>query len=177
MRALVCYESMYGNTRQVAEAIAAGLRPSITVSVAPVGTVANEDLEGFDLLVVGAPTHAHGLPRASSRKEATARASAPDDPRAIEPGADAPGVREWLDGLARLETAFAAFDTRVDMSPIVTGRASKGIAKRMRRMGAVEASPPESFLVLKDDTLRPGEVDRARAWGAQLAQRASAAAT
>ena len=177
MRALICYESMYGNTRHVAEAIGDGLRPTMAVSVVPVGTVANEDLEGFDLLVVGAPTHAHGLPRTSSRKEAVARASAPDDPRSIEPGADAQGVREWLDGLGTLEMAVATFDTRVDMSPILTGRASKGIAKRMRRLGAVEASPPESFLVLKDDTLKPGEVDRARAWGAQLAQRVSATAT
>jgi sulfite reductase alpha subunit-like flavoprotein len=170
VRALVCYESMYGNTHQVAEAIAEGLRASFDVSVAPVGAVGAEDLGGVDLLVVGAPTHAHGLPRASSREEATTRAAAADDPRSIEPTAEGPGAREWLDRSGALTTRSAAFDTRVDLSPILTGRASKAIAKRLRRLGAEEASPPESFLVRKDDTLVPGELDRARAWGSQLAR-------
>jgi hypothetical protein len=175
MRALVCYESMYGNTRSVAEAIAEGLRPTLDVSVRPVGAVADPDLAGFDLVVVGAPTHAHGLPRPSSRGEAAARASGPDDPRSIEPAAEGPGVREWLDRSGALTTRAAAFDTRVDLSPILTGRASKAIAKRLRRLGAEEASPPESFLVRKDDTLKPGELDRARTWGSELARRVTSA--
>jgi hypothetical protein len=63
----------------------------------------------------------------------------------------------------------------VDLSPILTGRASKAIAKRLRRLGADEASPPESFLVRKDDTLKPGELDRARTWGSELARRVTSA--
>jgi hypothetical protein len=173
MRALVCYESMYGNTRAIAEAIADGLGSDLDVSVRPVGALGGQDLDGVDLLVVGAPTHAHGLPRPSSRDDAAGRASAPGDPRSVEPAAQGPGVREWLEGLGSLAASAAAFDTRVDLSPILTGRASKGIAKRLRRLGAGEASPPESFLVHKDDTLVDGELDRARAWGAELAHRAS----
>jgi hypothetical protein len=171
MRALVCYESMYGNTHSVAEAIADGLRPQLDVSVVPVGAVGDTDLEGLDLLVVGAPTHAHGLPRPSSREEATTRASGADDPRSVDASAEGPGVREWLQRSGSLSTPAAAFDTRVDLSPILTGRASKVIAKRLRRLGAQEAAPPESFLVHKDDTLVAGELDRARAWGSGLARR------
>lgn len=167
MRALVCYESMYGNTRQVAEAIGAGLRAGCDVTVIPVGEVGDLDLGQIDLLVVGAPTHVHGLPRPASRHDAATKAGTSDS-RRLEAGAEGPGVREWLEGLDHLDARVVAFDTRVDMSPILTGRASKGLDKRLRRAGGHQASPPESFLVDKEDTLLPGVAARATEWGARL---------
>lgn len=70
MRAVIVYESMFGSTRYVAEAIAEGLADCAEVSVVPVAHANAEVLDGVDLLVVGAPTHLHGLPRPSSRRMA-----------------------------------------------------------------------------------------------------------
>ena len=69
MRAVIVYESMYGNTHAVANSVAEGLRDeACDVTVVPVGR-ATEELTGHcDLLVVGGPTHMHGLPRPSTRK-------------------------------------------------------------------------------------------------------------
>lgn len=62
----------------------------------------------------------------------------------------------------------AAFDTRANMSPVLTGRASKGIAKQLRRHGFDLVAEPESFLVTKDTYLEPEETARARRWGRDL---------
>ena len=70
MRALVVYESMYGNTHLVADAIAVGLAPLGAVEVVPVGGATDAVLAGADLLVVGGPTHVHGMSSAMSRKGA-----------------------------------------------------------------------------------------------------------
>src|SRR5437899_237935 len=113
MRALVVYESMYGNTRAVATAIAEGLRAFYQVDVAPVGAAAPDLVVGADLLVVGGPTHMHGLSRASSRRIAVEAARKPGGPD-LDPDAQGQGVREWLDALANVERSTAAsFDTRL----------------------------------------------------------------
>jgi menaquinone-dependent protoporphyrinogen IX oxidase len=169
MRAVVSYESMYGNTRRVAEAVAQGLRAGLDVRVMPISELPDDALVGADLLVLGAPTHVHGLPRASTREDAARKASAPGDPRSLEETATRPGMREWLEAHPMLQKPVATFDTRVAMSPVITGRASKGIAKRLRHAGAETVVPAESFLVRGDDTLVPGELERAEAWGRALA--------
>jgi hypothetical protein len=66
----------------------------------------------------------------------------------------------------------AAFDTRIDKSPMLTGAASRGIAKRLKKAGYEVVADPESFFV--DDSEGPlaeGELDRAKAWGASLAEK------
>ena len=168
MRAVVGYESMFGNTRHVAEAIAEGLGDRLDVRVVPIGELTDDDLDDLDLLVLGAPTHVHGLPRPSTRQDAVRQASAPGDPREVEDRATGPGVREWLDAHPALHQRVVVFDTRVAMSPVLTGRASKGLGRRLRRAGADEVAS-ESFLVAKDDTLLPGELERATDWGSELA--------
>ena len=50
----------------------------------------------------------------------------------------------------------------------LTGRASKGIAKRLARAGATMLAEPESFLVTKDNHLDTGEEQRARAWAVEI---------
>ena len=69
MRALVIYESMYGNTHTVAQDVGAGLAEggATTVEVLPVGDATAERLEGADLVVVGGPTHIHGMTTEMSR--------------------------------------------------------------------------------------------------------------
>jgi hypothetical protein len=90
----------------------------------------------------------------------------------MEPGAtDGPGLRGWLGELPKADGARAAtFDTRLDRSAALTGSASRGIARRLRRHG-YEIVARESFLVEDSEgPLEDGELDRARAWGAQLAK-------
>ena len=170
MRVLVVYESMFGNTRRVAEAIAAGLGDAAEVEVVRAADAGSTDPGTADLLVVGAPTHVHGLPRPTSRTGAPAQAEKSGGDLVLEPGADrAVGVREWLDSLDDLPVRGAAFDTRVDGPTAFTGRASKGIAKRLGALGVDPLVPAESFCVDKRTVLVPGELERARAWGGQLA--------
>ena len=81
MRAVVVYESMYGNTHQVADAIGAGLRSSFEVSVVPVSEAGPAVLADADLVVVGGPTHVHGMSRAGTRKAAVQAARTIDPSR------------------------------------------------------------------------------------------------
>jgi flavodoxin len=166
MNALVVYESVYGNTRAVANAIAEGLGGA---KVVPVRDGAS-NLEEPALLIVGGPTHIHGLSTASSRRAAV-EALSEDGAAHVEPGAaDEPGLRAWLRDLPQRDKAqAAAFDTRLDRSPWFTGVASRGIAKRLRRRG-YEVIGTESFLVEDSEgPLAERELERARAWGAELA--------
>ncbi len=168
MRAVVVYESMFGNTHQVAEHIAEGLRSSFDVEVLSVSEAIGTILHDIELLVVGGPTHVHGLSRPTSRHSASQMASG-DDELELEPDAEGPGLREWFDALPRGAGRAAAFDTRVDASALLTGRASKGIAKRLTHHGFELADAPESFLVDKENHLLPAEAERATEWGRHLA--------
>ena len=176
MRAVVGYESMYGNTRRVAEAIADGLRSSGSVTVVPVSRLERESLDAADLIVIGGPTHVHGMSRASTRKAAEEAAHKPDSTLTVEVDAQAPGLREWLSSLGRPDVRAAVFDTRIKMPAVFSGRASHGIAKELRRHGVTMVTKPESFLVSKENELLPGEEDRARTWGQQLAHAIAGAA-
>lgn len=167
MRAVVVYESMYGNTHRVAEAIGRGLASHAEVAVVSVAGAGPELIAGADLLVVGGPTHAHGMARPATRTAAVEQAT---PGTTVDPAASGPGVREWLADMERLPIAGAAFDTRAGVAPaVLTGRASKGIAKLLRQHGLAQAVEPESFVVDKDNHLKAGEEERAEGWGANLA--------
>jgi hypothetical protein len=169
MRAVVVYESMYGNTHQVANAIGAGLKSSFEVSVVPVSQASAAVLADTDLVVVGGPTHVHGMSRASTRKAAFEAADKPASPLKVEPDAPGPGLRDWLDSLGRYHVKAAAFDTRLHGPAALTGRASKGVFRLLRAHGFDLVAQPESFLVTKQDRLEPDEITRAHGWGAKLA--------
>jgi hypothetical protein len=169
MRTLIVYESMYGNTRVIADAIGRGLGLDGETVVIPVAQAHPELLNGADLVVVGGPTHVHSLSRASTRRSAREAANKPGSGLTMDPGAKGPGLRDWFATLGQVDTVAAAFDTRLDAPAMFTGRASKAIARLLRRHGAAMAAKPESFLVAKDNRLRAGEEDRACAWGRQLA--------
>ncbi|MET1042817.1 MAG: hypothetical protein ABWX59_01700, partial [Microbacteriaceae bacterium] len=91
-----------------------------------------------------------------------------DNDLSLEPDAALTGVRDWLGSLRDRTGKAAAFDTRLDAAPLLTGRASHGIAKLLRRAGYDIVAEPESFLVDKQTHLLSGEEDRARRWGEQL---------
>jgi hypothetical protein len=170
MRALVVYESMFGSTRQIAEAIAQGLGHSAAVRTARVLDADPSECRGVDLVVVGGPTQAWSMSRPSTRRGAPLRLSDPNNDLVLERDGDrGPGVREWIASLEKVEAMAAAFDTRIASPVLLTGRASKSIGRHLAHHGLTMIAPPESFLVDKKSHLLSGEVDRARAWGERLA--------
>lgn len=165
MRALVVYESMFGNTRTVAEAIAVGLQSALQVDCLEVGS-APQDPSTVDLLAVGGPTHAFGMTRDSTRADAQNQADGP----VVSSGG---GIREWLDSLTGVPRLAVAFDTRVHR-PRLPGSAGRAAGRVLRRHGVVLVQPSESFWV--DGVRGPlidGEVARAQQWAAAVAAQVS----
>jgi hypothetical protein len=163
-RALVVYESMFGNTAAVAEAVAGGLGSRLQVSLREVGNAATAVPDDVDLVVVGGPTHALGLSRHSTRKDAAEQADRP----LVSTGL---GVREWLDAAAPqgMTCRAAAFDTRC-AKPRLPGSAARAAVRRLRRAGFQPTAAPASFYVTgTKGPLVEGELERARRWAEGLA--------
>lgn len=163
--ALVVFESMFGNTQRIAEAVMEGLSSSIATVILEVGTAPYVLADDLDLLVVGGPTHAFGMSRPRTREDASRQARG-------HVVSERNGLREWLPslGLRTGEIAAAAFDTRID-KPRVPGSAAHAAEKRLRKLGFRIAAPSESFYVTgTTGPLIAGETERARAWGEKLAE-------
>ncbi|MGY1804372.1 hypothetical protein ACI78T_13930 [Blastococcus sp. SYSU D00922] len=166
-RALVVYESVFGDAKAIAMAIAEGLASRLPVDVASARDAPIQVSGDVRMLVVGGPNHAFGMPRQATREGAVR-----------DQGADIPdthyGLHEWLDRvqLPRVINA-AAFDTRMDHPKLITklDHAAKSEEKLLRGLGATLAAPAEHFFVV--DTKGPladGEEDRARRWGQALGE-------
>ena len=163
MKVLVVYESMFGNTEQIARAVARGLEKSAEVEVVEVSGAPRDPDAEVDLIVAGGPTHAFSMSRESTRADAINRGATE--------GEQEFGLREWIDALpaGRHVDKIATFDTRVRTMRHLPGSAAKGAAKAARRQGYESASPAESFYVDDvDGPLVAGELERAEAWGQQL---------
>ena len=174
MRATVVYESLFGRTREVADAVAEGLRaaaPGAAVDCTPV-VDAGPDPGRVDLLVVGGPTHFLGMSSQRSRRivrQYQERAAGHYPRQAPGNHPAPPGVREWLAALPPAAGGrAAAFDTR--LTTLFPGSAARLIARSLEEHGYEVITRPEGFLV--ENMLGPlsaGERDRARAWGSALA--------
>jgi Flavodoxin len=179
MDVAVVYESMFGNTRLVAEAIAAGIGkadPSTQVTVMRAEATKPGELGEVGLLVVGGPTHVMRMssPRTREQGLQAARKTKDQPHREPEPAAAGPGIREWLAALpaAQAGSRAAAFDTR--LSYPLAGGAARSAARQLRRHGYRLAAKAEGFIVAgSEGPLRDGELDRARAWGATLVRQAA----
>jgi hypothetical protein len=162
-RAMVVFESTFGNTEEIAHAVADGLRSRMDVDVVEVGAAPTAPPDDLDLLVVGGPTHAFGPTRPMTREDAARQAGH----ALVSRGA---GLREWLEDLRpRDGLPVVAFDTKVDR-PHLPGSAAHGAERRLRRLGARTIVRPESFWV--SGTVGPlleGETERARRWGTWVA--------
>ncbi|MEU7143958.1 flavodoxin domain-containing protein [Nocardia sp. NPDC046473] len=164
MRSRVVYESMFGNTAAIAEAIATGLRTHGTVEILNVCEAASTSAPTVDLLVVGGPTHALGLSRQRTRLDAAGRTEAPV---VVDIG-----IREWLDAALPVAAGSraAAFGTKTGKPSWMPGSAARGAAKRLRRLGYQLTDDPMNFLVDgMTGPLSEGELARAQAWGELLA--------
>jgi len=155
MKAIVIYDSVFGNTRKIAEAIGKGLATGAEVEVFQISEAKPERLKGLDFLVIGSPT------------------------RRFRP---TPAITKLLkdlpaDSLRGINVA--AFDTRVKLSDIKSGffrfivdkggYAASTIAKQLQKKGGILVLPPEGFFVSGEEgPLNDGELERAEKWGMSL---------
>jgi flavorubredoxin len=144
MESVVIYASRKGNTRHIAETIAASLARHGTVRTWCVDETPEVVPAGTDLLVIGGPTETHGM---------------------------TPRLAGYLDQLELAEPgrlSAAAFDTRLRLPRILSGSAAVSIAKSFRARGVELIVPEESFFVTKEPDLEPGELERAAVWAESL---------
>jgi len=147
MANLVIYDSQFGNTQKIAEAIAGSLPKARMIRA---GEATPEDLKGVELLVVGSPTQG-GRPMAAT---AEFLEKIPDEGLA--------GVKA-----AAFDTRFREADVSVPLKMLMKtiGYAAPKIAKRLEDKGAEMIRPPEGFIVTgKEGPLALGELDRAKKW-------------
>jgi flavodoxin I len=141
MRALIVYDSVYGNTEKIARAIAEAITPSGEVKVLRAGEANPSELASFDLLIVGSPTHG---------------------------GRPTPAVQEFLNKVSKLSQGVnvAAFDTRVASKfAKVFGYAAGRIARNLKGKGGTITVSPEGFFVTSTKgPLKEGELERAAGW-------------
>jgi hypothetical protein len=161
MQAVVVFESLWGNTAAVGRAIAEGLGPDATSLNTDEATP--EAMAGADLIVAGAPLLGFKLPTDEMRGSI---ASAPGN--GPKPDVAHPSMRAWLASLPAGSSGFATFETRIWWSP---GSAAKSIATELAGKGHHVVAPSEKFMVTgRYGPLKKGEIERARAWGAELAR-------
>ena len=158
MKALVVYDSEFGNTKQVAMAIGGVFGSQDEVEVLRVGEVKVDQIKGIDYLIVGSPTQRFRPTPATS-----------DFLKQI-PTAGLEGI------------SAAAFDTRLTIEEIeetgvlaffvrIFGYAAQPIGKGLNKKGAELVISPEGFFVEGvKGPLVEGEIDRAEAWARQIIQ-------
>jgi flavodoxin len=141
MKTLVVYDSTYGNTEKIAQAIG----EAIAAEVRRVGQVNPSDLQAFDLVIIGSPTMG-GRPTEAIQ----------DLLKAVGPA---------LKG-----TNAAAFDTRLTSKWVrIFSYAAPRIAGSLKEMGAILLGSPEGFFVLgTEGPLKEGELERAAGWAKEI---------
>jgi len=156
MKALVIYDSQFGNTKKIAQTIAEGLSPEGEVEARHIGDIQPDDLRGLGVLILGSPTQRFRPTEGTT-----------DFVKAIE-----------HDALSN--TRVAAFDTRLTEEEIektgilaffvrIFGYAAKPISDRLVKKGGELILPPEGFFVDGiEGPLLEGEIDRARSWGEEI---------
>jgi hypothetical protein len=173
-RAQVVYESFFGDARAVAQAVASGIAPHLSVDVVGAADAPAELGPDVRLLVVGGPNHRTGMPTRATRQYAM-------DASGTEMDVPVTGLHEWLNTV-RLPDGLvpaAAFDTRLDHLWVLghLDHAARTEERLLLRDGAVVLAPAEHFRVTTGaGPLVEGEQERARRWGETLAVRAGFAA-
>jgi len=140
MKALIVYDSVYGNTERIARAMAEAIAPSGEGKALRAGEANLSELESLDLLIVGSPTHG-GRPTAA--------------------------VQDFLNKVPKLQDInVAAFDTRITTKFVkVFGYAAGRIANNLKKKGGILIASPEGFFVTGGQgPLKEGELERAAAW-------------
>jgi hypothetical protein len=163
MIAIVVYESLWGNTAAIAQAIASGIglqgARALSTTEATGAAIAEADL-----IVAGAPLLGFSLPTEAMRENIRTRpGKAPTPPNLANPS-----MRTWLAALSKGHGRSAAFETRIWWSP---GSAAKTILRGLEEAGYSPIAKTQRFIVKGAyGPLRNGELERARLWGAALAR-------
>ena len=162
MKAVVVYESLWGNTAAIARAIAEGIGPAAQVLATDEATA--DVIADADLIVAGAPVLGFSLPSDTIRNSiATGEKGAP-----TRPDLSHPSMRSWLVSLPPGHGGSAVFETRFRWSP---GGATGAIGAGLKRAGYRPVTKAQKFLVTgKYGPLADGELERARHWGESLAR-------
>jgi flavodoxin len=161
MKAVVVYESVWGNTAAIARAVADGMGPEVRAYATD--EIPTDVVASADLIVAGSPVFGFSLPTDGMRERILRdEADAPSPPDLSHPS-----LRSWLDALPPGGGRSAAFETRIWWSP----RGATGtIERRLSKLGYPPITKGQKFVVRdKYGPLRDGELDRAREWGRQLA--------
>jgi hypothetical protein len=162
MRAVVVYETHWGNTAAVAEAIAGAIGPDALAL--PVSQATPERLAGADLVVAGAPVWAFGLPHERNVEGMRKTSTGP------LPDLRGPALRTWLTDLphGQAHGRGAAFETRMRWT---LGGATGAIERGLQAAGYAPLGRPARFVVRGTvGPLRDGELEKARAWGRALSR-------
>ena len=145
MNTLIIYDSTFGNTEQLARAMADRLGEYGIVILFRVPETGALEIKDADVLIMGGPTQRHGT---------------------------SPAMRAFLERTPRRTLhglGAAVFDTRYHMSAWKSGSAAPRIASRLKRAGASLIVPPESFFVAeREGPLEEGELERAVQWAEQI---------
>ena len=143
MKILIVYDSQFGNTEKVAQAIAAALVTKEDIHLVKVGMVKPEDMKGLDILIVGSPIHAWSPTKGVKSFM-----------KSLNPGTLS-GVRA------------AAFDTGYPSR--MAGSAAKKIEKALSKAGCSIVAPAIKFAVTGNKgPLADGELDKAKAWAKNI---------
>jgi flavodoxin len=141
MNTCIVYDSMFGNTGQVAKALANALREFGQVEIVAVEHTHPLELEGVDVLILGSPTQ--GWRPTQAMRD----------------------LLEYIPTEALSRLTIACFDTRFDQSAMITGSAAKLMARKLRRRGALRLLSTESFFVEgTHGPLKSGELEQAVKW-------------
>jgi len=145
MNTLIIYDSTFGNTEQLARAMASRLGDYGMVILFRVPEAGALEIKDADVLIIGGPTQRHGL---------------------------SPAMRAFLGRMSRRSMhglGAAAFDTRYHMSAWKSGSAASRIASILKRAGASLVLSPESFFVAeREGPLEEGELEHAAQWAEQV---------
>ena len=146
MKALVIYDSMYGNTEKIAGAIGGAIAGE--VKVLRVAEVTLPELEAIDLLIIGSPT----------------QGGRPTKP-----------IQEFINKLPETIKGIkvAAFDTRLSTRLVgIFGYAAGKIAGILKGKGGTLIAPPEAFYVKGNPpSLKDGELERAANWAKGISKK------
>jgi len=160
VKAVVVYESLWGNTAAIARAIAEGIGEGAEALSTSEATA--ERVAGADLIVAGAPLLGFSLPTEQMRE------SIRSQPQRRQPDLSSPSMRSWLEALPAASGRGAAFETRIRWSP---GSAVKTILAGLEKAGYGTGGTADRFIVTgRYGPLKDGELERARSWGEMLAR-------